>query len=69
MQPDEASKTTGDSLRIIRKAGTELVENKRLAILAEKASASEIEDKDILSLLSKSTLVILVCGISSSLPC
>jgi hypothetical protein len=31
----------------------ELVKSKRLAILAENASASEIHNKDILSLLSK----------------
>jgi cytochrome P450 len=39
----------------------EVLESKRLAILAEKSNASEIHDKDILSLLSKSSLIIQVC--------
>lgn len=54
--PDETSKTTRRSLRIIRKAGKELIENKRSTILANKVTASEIEDKDILSLLIKANL-------------
>jgi cytochrome P450 len=43
-------------LRIIRKVGIDLIETKRSVILAEKASAGTIRDKDIISLLSKSTV-------------
>ncbi|KIM84675.1 hypothetical protein PILCRDRAFT_818273 [Piloderma croceum F 1598] len=54
--PDKLSRTVNDCLRVIRKAGIEVLESKRLAILAEKANASEIHDKDILSLLIKANL-------------
>lgn len=45
-----------------------MVENKRLAILAESTTVSDIQDKDILSLLSKSLLLFLIWVASSDLP-
>jgi cytochrome P450 len=54
--PNEATRITGESQRVISEAGQQLVQNKKCAILAEKASASEIKEKDILSLLIKSNL-------------
>jgi cytochrome P450 len=54
--PDEAARTTSRCLRVIRGAGRRLVEEKKSAILAEKSNASEIQEKDILSLLIKSNL-------------
>ncbi|KAH7914476.1 cytochrome P450 [Hygrophoropsis aurantiaca] len=54
--PDESSQVTNESLRVIYNVGKQLVENKKSAILAEKACAKDIKDKDILSLLIKSNL-------------
>jgi cytochrome P450 len=54
--PDEAARTTSHCLRVIHQAGKRLVEEKKSDILAEKSSASEIQEKDILSLLIKSNL-------------
>ncbi|KAG2149760.1 cytochrome P450 [Suillus cothurnatus] len=54
--PNEATRITGESQRVISEAGQQLIQNKKCAILAEKASASEIKEKDILSLLIKSNL-------------
>jgi cytochrome P450 len=53
---DEGTKITKNSQRIIRGTGKKLVANKKAAILAEKSCASEIREKDILSLLIKSNL-------------
>lgn len=52
LQPNEATRITNESQRVISEAGQQLIQSKKLAILAEKASASEIKEKDILSLLS-----------------
>lgn len=52
LQPNEATRTTTESQRVISKTGQQLIQNKKSAILAEKASAREITEKDILSLLS-----------------
>ncbi|KAF7437281.1 hypothetical protein PC9H_004119 [Pleurotus ostreatus] len=54
--PDDGLRTTKESLRTINEAGKRLVANKKAAILAEKASAQDIDDKDILSLLIKQNL-------------
>jgi hypothetical protein len=51
-QPNEATRITKESQRVIREAGQQLIQSKKTAILAEKASAREITEKDILSLLS-----------------
>jgi cytochrome P450 len=54
--PDKDSRITRECQRVIHAAGKRLVENKKSAILAEKSSAEEIQEKDILSLLIKSNL-------------
>ncbi|EGO02814.1 hypothetical protein SERLA73DRAFT_84668 [Serpula lacrymans var. lacrymans S7.3] len=54
--PDEGSRVTQESLRVIHNAGKQLVHNKKVVILAEKADAKDIKEKDILSLLIKSNL-------------
>ncbi|KAG1755051.1 cytochrome P450 [Suillus paluster] len=54
--PNEATRITNESQRVINEAGQQLIQSKKSAILAEKASASEIKEKDILSLLIKSNL-------------
>lgn len=53
---NEATHITNGSRRVISEAGQQLIQSKKFAILAEKASASEIEEKDILNLLIKSKL-------------
>jgi hypothetical protein len=68
IQPDQNSRTINDCQRVIRRAGSELVENRRLTILAEKANTSEIQANDILSLFSKPSLIILV-WVSHPLSC
>jgi hypothetical protein len=52
LQPDEGEKITHNSLRVIAAAGKKLVAEKKAAVLAEKSSAEEIQEKDLLSLLS-----------------
>ncbi|OJA18829.1 hypothetical protein AZE42_00859 [Rhizopogon vesiculosus] len=54
--PNKATCITNESRRIIDEAGQRLIHSKKSAILAEKASAMEITEKDILSLLIKSNL-------------
>ncbi|KAL0956015.1 hypothetical protein HGRIS_002190 [Hohenbuehelia grisea] len=54
--PDADIRTRDESLRVIHAAGKTLVANKKAEILAEKSSAQDIEDKDILSLLIKQNL-------------
>ncbi|EIW86404.1 cytochrome P450 [Coniophora puteana RWD-64-598 SS2] len=54
--PDEGERITQESLRTIHQAGVRLIQSKKTAILAEKASSQEIKEKDILSLLIKSNL-------------
>jgi hypothetical protein len=58
-QPDEGERVTHNSLRIIQEAGKKLVAEKKAAVLAEKSSAEEIQEKDILSLLSRWCIPIL----------
>lgn len=60
--PNEATRITNESRRVISEAGQQLIRSKKLAILAEKASASEIKEKDILSLLIKSNLSANISG-------
>jgi len=52
LQPNETTRITNESLRVISEAGQRLIHSKKSAILAEKASAREITEKDILSILS-----------------
>ncbi|KAG1801366.1 cytochrome P450 [Suillus plorans] len=52
LQPNEATRITNESRRVISEAGQQLIQSKKFAILTEKANASEIEEKDILSLLN-----------------
>jgi hypothetical protein len=52
LQPDEGENITHNSLRVIAEAGKKLVAEKKAAVLAEKSSAEEIQEKDLLSLLS-----------------
>ncbi|KIJ68616.1 hypothetical protein HYDPIDRAFT_81313 [Hydnomerulius pinastri MD-312] len=54
--PDEGSRILKESQAVIQQAGKELIQSKKTAILAEKASAKDIKEKDILSLLIKSNL-------------
>ncbi|KAG2368192.1 cytochrome P450 [Suillus spraguei] len=54
--PNEAARITDKSQRVISEAGQRLIQSKKCAILAEKTSAHEIKEKDILSLLIKSNL-------------
>ncbi|KAG0709098.1 cytochrome P450 [Suillus ampliporus] len=60
--PNEATRITDESRRIINEAGQQLIQSKKSVILAEKASVSEIKEKDILSLLIKSNLSADVSG-------
>ena len=52
IQPDEGTKITDQSLRVISKAGRKLIADKKAAILAEESNVGETQDKDILTLLS-----------------
>lgn len=61
-QPNEVTRITNESQRVISEAGQQLIQSKKLAILAEKASASEIKEKDILSLLSQCSCHTLLSG-------
>lgn len=54
--PDESTKVINESRRVIQDTGKKVVASKKAAILAEKSCASEIREKDILSLLIKSNL-------------
>ncbi|KAG2062086.1 cytochrome P450 [Suillus hirtellus] len=49
---NEATRITNESRRVINEAGQQLIQSKKFAILAEKASVSEIEERDIISLLN-----------------
>lgn len=51
--PDNQTRTVNDSLRVIRRRGTELVRNKKKAIMADISSSKDIWDSDLLSLLSE----------------
>ncbi|TDL28918.1 cytochrome P450 [Rickenella mellea] len=54
--PNASIRQRNASLRAIRKSGKTLIDGKKAALLAEKASAKEIQEKDLLSLLLKANL-------------
>jgi len=54
--PDRHDKIVRNSLQIIKKAGAKIVAEKKAIIMAEKAIAQELRDKDLLSLLIKANL-------------
>lgn len=60
--PNETTRITNESRRVISEAGQQLIQSKKLAILAEKASPSEIKEKDIFSLLIKSNISAEISG-------
>ncbi|KIK96519.1 hypothetical protein PAXRUDRAFT_825881 [Paxillus rubicundulus Ve08.2h10] len=55
--PDEGSRILKESQAVIHRAGKELIQSKKTAILAEKASVTGMMEKDILTLLIKSNLL------------
>ena len=52
-QPDESNKKTNECLKTIHRVGKQIVANKKAAIIAGITDSKEIEDKDLLSLLSE----------------
>jgi hypothetical protein len=52
-KPDECARISKKSLRTIHEAGKTLVEDKKRSILAEKSNLHEVQEKDLLTLLSK----------------
>src|ERR1700722_11082788 len=55
-KPDCNEKTTYDCLRTIKNAGMKIIAEKKAVYNAEKAQVEKIRDKDILSLLSESSI-------------
>jgi hypothetical protein len=53
LQPDECARITKNSLHIIHSTGKKLVEDKKASVFAEKYRIGDIQDKDLLSLLSR----------------